>query len=93
MTMILLLATALGASLPTAAERTPHQQRTTVTETYRVRYAGRWDDYCLRVFADPAPADPTPRTPADPCRSRADWAKDGIAISDPARDGDAALLR
>ncbi|MEG3176296.1 hypothetical protein U1872_08655 [Sphingomonas sp. RB3P16] len=62
----------------------PH--RRTITDTYRVSYQPRSDRYCLRVFADPAPADPRPQSPPDPCRSRAGWVKEGIVITDPARD-------
>ncbi|WP_029623737.1 hypothetical protein [Sphingomonas sp. PAMC 26617] len=91
--MILLLAIAMSVAVPPLPERPEQARHSTVTETYRVRYAGRRDEYCLRVFADPAPAEPYPRSAADPCRSRADWAKDGIAISDPYRDRSVAMQR
>jgi hypothetical protein len=75
-----LIALAAVAASPQAAA-----DRRTITETYRVTYKADRDVYCIRVFADPAPADPHPGTPPDPCRSRADWAKDDIHISDPQR--------
>jgi hypothetical protein len=59
--------------------------RRTITETYRVTYKADRDVYCIRAFADPSPANPHPGTPPDPCRTRADWAKDGVQITDPQR--------
>lgn len=69
------------AALAAAPQSPPH--RRTITETYRVTYKADRDVYCIRFFNDPAPADPHPATPPDPCRTRAEWAKDGVQIADP----------
>ena len=58
----------------------------TITDTYRVRYQARGNVYCIRIFADPAPAEPYPRVSGDTCQSRAKWAKEGLTIRDPRRD-------
>lgn len=75
----------LIALVAVAASPNAARNRTTITDTYRVTYKADRDVYCLRIFADPAPADPHPGTPPDPCRSRADWARDGVFITDPQR--------
>ena len=70
-----------------AVAASPHStpRRSTITETYRVTYKADRDVYCIRFFADASPADPRPGTPPDPCRTRANWAKDGVHITDTQR--------
>ena len=58
----------------------------TITDTYRARYRARGNVYCIRIFTDPAPAEPYPRVSGDTCQSRAKWAKEGLTIRDPRRD-------
>ncbi len=87
------LVAAASVALAWSATASAAHQRRTVTDAYRVQYAGTRDVYCLRAFADPAPADPTPRNAGDPCRARATWARDGIQIHDPQRDPVATVRR
>lgn len=61
-------------------------RRPTVTDTYRARYRGHGDVYCIRIFADPAPAMPYPHAADETCQTRTQWTKDGLTITDPRRD-------
>ena len=75
-------------AVPSAASTsvTTPRRPPTITDTYRARYQARGDVYCIRIFADPAPATPYPRPSGDTCQSRAKWAKEGLTIHDPLRD-------
>lgn len=81
-----LIAAASLAGIAPPAHAPAARNRTTTTDTYRARYEPHRDVYCIRIFDDPAPAEPYPGATGETCQSRARWATEGLTITDPRHD-------
>lgn len=90
-----LIAAASLTAIPSPAEQPApaSHNRTTTTDTYRARYEAHRDVYCIRIFDDPAPAEPYPNASGETCQSRARWAKEGLTIFDPRHDTAASAVK
>lgn len=88
--VLIAAASLAGITSPALAPAEPPapaaRNRTTTTDTYRARYEPHRDVYCIRIFDDPAPAEPYPGATGETCQSRARWATEGLTITDPRHD-------